>query len=256
MKFQDKIVMISGAGTGFGRVAAQRFADEGARLSLCDINADTMAETARMIGGDVLTSTVDVSSESDQQRWVGETVEKYGRIDIALNNAGVIHELKSILETPLSEYDRIMSINARGVFIALRSQIPVMIKQGGGVILNTGSVAGLIGAPAFGAYVASKHAVTGMTKTAALEYGKFGVRVNAICPAYADTPMLEGIADELKKPGEEDQETTYERLSKDLPLGRVGSTREIVDVMLLLCDPANTFMTGQCVAVDGGLTAN
>ena len=256
MRFKDKVVMISGAGTGFGRVAAQRFAEEGARLSLCDINADTLAETAGLVGGDVLTSTVDVSSEEDQQRWVDETVGKYGRIDIALNNAGVIHELKSMLNTPLSEYDRMMSINARGTFIGMRCEIPVMIKQGGGVILNTASVAGLIGAPAFGAYVASKHAVVGMTKTAALEYGKAGVRVNAICPAYADTPMLENIAQELKDPEENDQQTTYDRLSKGLPLGRVGSAREIVDVMLMMCDPSNTFMTGQCVAVDGGLTAN
>lgn len=256
MRFKDKVVMISGAGTGFGRVAAQRFAEEGARLSLCDINADTLAETAGLVGGDVLTSTVDVSSEEDQQRWVDETVGKYGRIDIALNNAGVIHELKSMLNTPLSEYDRMMSINARGTFIGMRCEIPVMIKQGGGVILNTASVAGLIGAPAFGAYVASKHAVVGMTKTAALEYGKAGVRVNAICPAYADTPMLENIAQELKAPEENDQQTTYDRLSKGLPLGRVGSAREIVDVMLMMCDPSNTFMTGQCVAVDGGLTAN
>lgn len=256
MKFKDKVVMISGAATGFGRVAAQRFAEEGARLSLCDIKPDTLAETAASIDGDVITSTVNVSSEEDQQRWVAETVAKYGRIDIALNNAGVIHQLKSMLETPLSEYDRMMTVNARGTFIGMRCEIPVMIKQGGGVILNTASVAGLIGAPAFGAYVASKHAVVGMTKTAALEYGRFGIRVNAICPAYADTPMLENIAEELKKPDDADQQTTYERLSKGLPLGRVGSAREIVDVMLMMCDPSNTFMTGQCVAVDGGLTAN
>lgn len=256
MRFKDKVVMISGAATGFGRVAAQRFAEEGARLSLCDIKPDTLAETAASIDGDVITSTVNVSSEEDQQRWVAETVAKYGRIDIALNNAGVIHQLKSMLETPLSEYDRMMTVNARGTFIGMRCEIPVMIKQGGGVILNTASVAGLIGAPAFGAYVASKHAVVGMTKTAALEYGRFGIRVNAICPAYADTPMLENIAEELKKPDDADQQTTYERLSKGLPLGRVGSAREIVDVMLMMCDPSNTFMTGQCVAVDGGLTAN
>ena len=145
MRFKDKVVMISGAATGFGRVAAQRFAEEGARLSLCDIKPDTLAETAAMIDGDVITSTVNVSSEEDQQRWVAETVAKYGRIDIALNNAGVIHELKSMLETPLSEYDRMMTVNARGTFIGMRCEIPVMIKQGGGVILNTASVAGLIG---------------------------------------------------------------------------------------------------------------
>ena len=256
MRFKDKVVLLSGAASGFGREAALRFAAQGARLSLSDINVDGLAETAGMIDADVMTTIVDVREEDQQNQWVAQTVEKMGRIDYAINNAGVIHELKSLLKTPVDEFDRMMAINARGVFIGMRAQVPVMIEQGGGVILNTASVAGLIGAPAFGAYVASKHAVVGLTKTAALEYGKFGIRINAICPAYADTPMLEAIAEELKQPGENDQQDTYDRLSKGLPLGRVGEAEEIVDAMMLICDPSNTFMTGQGVAGDGGLTAN
>lgn len=255
MRFEDKVVMISGAASGFGRVAAQKFAAEGARLSLSDVNSEGLAETAGMFTGDVLTCKVNVAEQADQQRWTSDTVERFGRIDVAVNNAGVIHDLASIVKTPLDEYDRMMSINARGVFIALQCQMPVMREQGGGTILNTASVAGLIGACEFGAYVASKHAVVGLTKTAALEGGRHGIRVNAICPAYAQTPMLEDIVEDLgssKAYGDQ----AGEMLAKHLPLGRVGSAEEIVDVMLMLCDPANSFMTGQCVAVDGGLTAN
>ena len=255
MRFQDKVVMISGAASGFGRVAAQKFAAEGARLSLSDVNAEGLAETAGMVAGDVLTCEVNVAEQADQQRWTSETVEKFGRVDVGVNNAGVIHDLASIVKTPLDEYDRMMSINARGVFIALQCQMQVMREQGGGTILNTASVAGLIGAREFGAYVASKHAVVGLTKTAALEGGRHGIRVNAICPAYAQTPMLEDIVEDLgssKAYGDQ----AGDMLARHLPLGRVGSAEEIVDVMLMLCDPANSFMTGQCVAVDGGLTAS
>lgn len=255
MRFQDKVIMISGAASGFGRVAAQRFANEGAKLSISDVNTDGLAETAAMIDGQIMTHQVDVAEEDQQQRWINETVHRYGQVDIAVNNAGVLHELKSILETPVSEYDRMMRINARGVYVALQAQVPVMMKAGGGIILNTASVAGLIGAQGFGAYVASKHAVVGLTKTAAIEYGPAGIRINAICPAFADTPMLEEIADRRKKTPDEDQQKVYDRLSKGLPLGRVGAAGEIIETMLMLCDPANTFMTGQCVAVDGGLTA-
>ncbi len=255
MRFQDKVVMISGAASGFGRVAAQRFAQEGAQLSISDVNTDGLAETAAMIGGDVMTHKVDVAEEEDQRRWINDTLEHFGKLDIAVNNAGVLHELKSILETPVSEYDRMMRINARGIYVALQAQVPVMAKAGGGIILNTASVAGLIGAQGFGAYVASKHAVVGLTKTAAIEYGPVGVRINAICPAFADTPMLEKIADRRKKTPDEDQQQVYERLSKGLPMQRVGEAEEIIETMLMMCDPVNTFMTGQCVAVDGGLTA-
>lgn len=255
MRFQNKVVMISGAASGFGRAAAQRFAGEGALISISDNDADGLAQTAAMIDGDVMIHKVDVAEVEDQRRWVDATHAHFAKVDIAVNNAGVLHELKSILDTPVSEYDRMMRVNARGIYVALQAQVPVMAKNGGGIILNTASVAGLIGAQGFGAYVASKHAVVGLTKTAAIEYGPVGVRINAICPAFADTPMLEKIADRRKKTPDEDQEKVYARLSKGLPMQRVGEADEIVETMLMLCDPANTFMTGQCVAVDGGLTA-
>ncbi|MEM9061745.1 MAG: glucose 1-dehydrogenase [Pseudomonadota bacterium] len=255
MRFEGSVVMLSGAASGFGAVAAERFAAEGARLSLCDINGEDLAATAAGLDAEVLTSTVDVSSMADQQRWMDETVARFGRVDVAVNNAGVIHDLSSIVKTSLDEFDRMMSINARGVFISLKCQIPVMREQGEGVILNTASVAGLIGAREFGAYVASKHAVVGLTKTAALEVGRHKIRVNAICPAYAQTPMLDDIVADMAG-SEAYSDQAREKLGKHLPLQRLASAREIVDVMLMICDPANSFMTGQCIAVDGGLTAN
>ena len=255
MRFQDKVVMLSGAASGFGRTAAKRFAAEGAKLSLCDVNMDGLEQTAAMIGADVLCTKVDVSDESQQQAWMTATLQKFGCVDIAVNNAGVLHKLQSILETPVDEYDRMMRINARGTYVALQTQVPVMIGQGGGIILNMASVAGLIGAQGFGAYVASKHAVVGLTKTAAIEYAPAKVRINAICPAFGDTPMLEVIADRRKKTPDEDRKAVYDRLTMGLPMRRVGTADEIVNSMLMLCDPANTFLTGQCVAVDGGLTA-
>lgn len=247
--------MISGAGSGFGRLAAQRFGAEGARLSLADRDAGKLAETIASLDAEAVSSVVDVSSEQEQRDWATATVERFGGIDIALNNAGVIHSLQRLHELPAAEFDRMMAVNARGVFLGMKAQLPVMMAANGGSILNTASVAGLVGAGHFGAYVASKHAVVGLTRTAADEYARYGIRVNAICPAFAETSMLERVAGELKRDEAESLTETYGRLSGRVPMRRVGTTDEIVDAMLLISDPANTFMTGQAIAVDGGLSA-
>ena len=255
-KFSDQVVLLSGAASGFGRLAAKRFAAEGAKLSLCDLDANGLADTvAHLDCADVVSTRVDVSSEADQARHVAETLDRFGRIDIALNNAGIFTELKRIEDTSVDEFDRMMAINARGVFLALKAQLPVMAKAGKGCILNTASVAGLTGSGYCAAYSASKHAVVGLTKAEADEYSRFGVRVNAICPAFAKTPMLFGFADTLGAKRGENRDATYDRLSGRIPMGRVGESEEIVEAMLLICDPANTFMTGQAIAVDGGLSA-
>ena len=255
-RFDGQVVLLSGAASGFGRLAAQRLAAEGALLSLCDLDADGLAETVGLLGGaDVLSSVVDVADEADQARHVAETVKRFGRLDIALNNAGIFTELKRIQDTSVDEFDRMMAINARGVFLALKAQLPVMAAAKQGCILNTASVAGITGSGYCAAYSASKHAVVGLTKAAANEYSRYGVRVNAICPAFAKTPMLFGFADTMAAKRGEDRDAAYDRLSGRIPMGRVGESEEIVEAMLLICDPANTFMTGQAIAVDGGLSA-
>lgn len=255
-RFDGKSILLSGAASGFGRLAAERFAAEGARLVLTDRDEAGLAETVASLGGaDVLTLAGDVADETHHARLVEDTIDRFGTLDIAVNNAGIFTELKKIEHTTADEFDRMMTINARGVFLALKTQLPVMANAGGGAILNTASAAGITGAGYCAAYAASKHAVVGLTKSAADEYSRYGVRVNAICPSFAKTPMLFGFADTLADKYAEDREDTYNRLSGRVPMGRVGEAHEIVEAMLLILDPRNTFMTGQAIAVDGGLTA-
>lgn len=256
MRFLEKVVMISGAASGFGRLAARQFAAEGAKLSLSDIDADGLADTARMVSEvPHLTCQIDVRTESDHARWVAETREAFGRIDIALNNAGAGQPMTRIPDTPVEEFDRMMAINARGVFLAMKHQLPVMAEARGGAILNTASAAGLVGSGHLAAYAASKHAVVGLTRAAADEYARYNVRVNAICPSFAVTPLFDEMADEIAEARGESREDAYGRIAGRIPMRRVAGPEEVVSVMLSIVDPANTFMTGQAISVDGGLTA-
>ncbi len=256
MRFDEKTVLISGAASGFGRLAAMRFAGEGAKLSLCDRDGDGLAALTQELGGaEVLTQVVDVSSAVDQEAHVAATLDRFGALDIAVNNAGIFTEMKRLPDTTLDEYEEMMAVNGRGVFLALKYQLPVMAAAGGGSIVNTASVAGITGAGYCAAYAASKHAVVGLTKAAADEYARFGVRVNALCPAFARTAMLYGFTDKMGAQKGEGREDTLDRISGRIPMGRVGEADEVVNVMLMLADPGNSFMTGQAIAVDGGLTA-
>lgn len=255
-RFKDKTVLLSGAASGFGRLAAHRFAAEGAKLSLTDRDEAGLVETAASLkDADILYIAGDVSDEDHHIDVVKRTLDHFGSLDIALNNAGIFTELKRIDQTTADEFDRMMMVNARGVFLALKAQLPAMVKAGGGSILNTASVAGITGAGHCAAYSASKHAVVGLTKSAADEYSRHNVRVNAICPSFAKTPMLFSFADTLADKYGEGREDAYDRLSGRIPMGRMGEAEEIVEAMLLILDPANTFMTGQAIAVDGGLSA-
>lgn len=255
-RFEAKRVLITGAASGFGRLAAERFAAEGARLVLADIAEAGLAETAgRLPGADCLTMRVDVSAEDQQRRLVEAAVKRFGGLDIALNNAGAGAPLARLPDTPTAEFDRMMAINARGVFLGMKFQLPVIAEAGGGAILNTASAAGVVGAGMLSAYAASKHAVVGLTRAAADEYARSNVRVNAICPSFAVTPLFDEMADEIAGARHESREAAYKRIAGRIPMRRVAEPEEIVAVMLMLCDPANTFMTGQAVSVDGGLTA-
>ena len=253
MTFDGKVVMISGAASGFGRLAAQRFAEQGARLSLADIDQRGLAETAS--GLDALTVQVDVTSPADQARWAEETVAAYNTIDIALNNAGIVTRMARVPDLPVEDFDRMMAINVRGVFLGMQQQLPVMAKAGGGAILNTASAAGLLGAGYLAAYAASKHAVIGLTRSAADEYARHNVRVNAVCPSFADTPMLDQIADEMADGRDMDRAGATGRITGRVPMRRAATADEVVQAMLWIVDPANSFMTGQAVSIDGGLTA-
>lgn len=243
--FADTVIAISGAASGFGKLLAARLSDAGAKLSLSDINHAALCEASAALGDDVLLHACNVADEAQVREWIDRTLSAFGRIDIAINNAGIGTPMKSLLETTEADMDHSFNVNAKGVFFGMKYQIPAMVKQGGGSILNVASMAGLNGAPKLTAYVAAKHAVIGITKTAALEYARHNVRVNAICPYFSPTPLVtEGVDKNLA-----------ERLALAAPMKRLGSPEEMVTAMLNIVDPANSYMTGQAIAVDGGVSA-
>jgi NAD(P)-dependent dehydrogenase (short-subunit alcohol dehydrogenase family) len=253
-RYQGKVVLITGAASGFGRRAAERFAAEGASLVLADIQKAGLDQTLATVmgaGAEAIGQVTDVSKAADVQALVDAGVARFGRLDVALNNAGVAHGTIKLVDTDEALMRRMFDVNVMGVFNGMKSQIPVMERQGSGVILNTASVAGVTGAPLLAAYAAAKHAVIGLTKTAAAEVARKGLRINAICPAFAETPML---TDSLNQPGRSHEETVA-RLVQTMPMRRPGTADEIVQAMLWICSPENSFMTGHALVVDGGLTA-
>jgi NAD(P)-dependent dehydrogenase (short-subunit alcohol dehydrogenase family) len=256
--FDGKVVQITGAASGFGALAAAEFAREGAKLLLSDVNGDGLAEVARnleSLGAEVVTDAFSVSDDAAMAAHVAKGVDAFGRLDVALNNAGIGGGLRRLHEIPLEDYDRIMEINARGVFIGMRHQLPVMLGQGAGAILNTASAAGLVGSGQLAAYAASKHAVIGMTKAAADEVARKGIRVNAICPSFASTPMVEAMGDTMGERHGISREEAYNVIASRVPMRRVAEPMEVVQAMLWIVSDANTFMTGQSISIDGGLTA-
>ncbi len=246
--FRDRVVLVTGAASGFGRLLAGTLAGAGARLVLGDIDRAGLDEVQRGLaaqGGEVAVRSCDVTRESDVQALVAAAVESFGRLDIAVNNAGATGEMKALVDTDEADLDACYAVNAKGVFFGLKHQIRQMLVQGEGIILNVASVAGIGAAPKLTAYAAAKHAVVGMTRTAAVEYARRNIRVNAICPFYSPTPLVteSGINDRL------------EFLAQGSPMKRLGAPEEMVQAMLMLIAPENSYMTGQAIAVDGGLSA-
>ena len=258
-RFDGATVLITGAGRGLGATAARRFADEGADLVLCDRDGATLKETAEALrrdGARVETLAADVSQESTAQALVERAVQTFGRLDVAVNNAGVSHPFRKLVDLTGDDLQLMLSVNVFGVFYGLKHQIPAMERshvQTGrvGAILNVASVAGIVGAPLLGAYVAAKHAVVGLTKTAAVETARRGVRVNCICPAFTDTRMVTDFLHEMR--GGTDEAAA--RVVAAVPMRRLGEPDEIVQAMLFACSPENGFMTGHALALDGGLSA-
>ncbi len=258
MRYRDKVVLITGAASGFGRRAAERFAAEGAVLSLSDISEDKLTDVAaglREQGAEVVARRVDVSVEADIAGQIGETLTRFGRLDVAINNAGIGQVPLPVAGIDAELFDRIMAVNARGVFLGMKHQIPPMKAAGGGAILNVASAAGLVGAGMLSAYAASKHAVVGLTRAAADETARFGVRVNALCPSFAVTPLFDDMADAVAEERGLSREDAYGRIAGRIPMRRVAEPDEIVQAMLWICAAENSFMTGQAVSIDGGLTA-
>lgn len=254
-RFKDRVVMITGAASGFGAAAARRFGEEGAHLCLSDINKDALFQSVTSLSERTFTEVFDVSDEAAMERHVAHILSRFGKLDIAINNAGMAHALIPLTALDCELFDNIMAVNARGVFLGMKYQLRAMEEQGEGVILNMSSAAGLVGAGHLAAYAASKHAVIGLTRAAADEVAYKGIRVNALCPSFAETPLFADIADDFAKRCGCTQEDAWARISARVPMKRVAHVDEIVQAMVWACDPENTFMTGQALSLDGGLTA-
>lgn len=253
-QFSGKSALVTGSGAGIGRAAALEFARQGAKVMVSDINAEGGEETVKMIradGGQATFRKADVSSKADVDALVSAVVEEFGRIDCAVNNAGIEGQIAPLTDQPEANYDAIMAINAKGTFLCLQAEIRHMLEAGGGSIVNLSSVAGLIGFPGLSPYVASKHAVIGMTKNAALEYGKAGIRVNAVCPGGIDTRMLDSLADQASAGAQ----SSSQMMDPLHPLGRIGTPQEVANLIVWLCSPQASFMLGAIVPVDGGFVA-
>ena len=249
---EGRISLVTGAGSGIGRATSLVMAREGATLVVSDINADSGEETLSAVkeaGGDGMFVHADVSRPDDVAALVGQVVSAYGRLDCAYNNAGIEGFMAGRLhEYPEDIWDRVIDINLKGVWLCLKHEIPQMLQQGSGAIVNTASGAGLVGSRQMSAYVASKHAVVGLTKAAALEYARDGIRVNAVCPGMIDTPMVQRLIG--------GRNAEYEAtIPVRQPIGRLGTPEEIAESVTWLCSDAASLVTGLAMAVDGGFTA-
>ncbi|MEM7507822.1 MAG: SDR family oxidoreductase [Pseudomonadota bacterium] len=252
----DRVILISGAAGGIGAAAARALAADGARLVLTDL----AEEPLRALGEELDTETAilagDISRKATSEAWVGLARERFGRIDGAFNNAGIEHPLSWFAEMDEATSQRVMEVNVLGVQYAMQAQLAAMLAQvkageGGGAILNTASVAGVKGAPKLGTYAASKHAVVGLGRTAAIEYARFGLRVNTLCPAFVKTRMvMAGIVQDF-----DDEAEGLRKLASGIPLGRIGEVPEMIPAIRFALDPANTFFTGQEICLDGGMSA-
>ena len=252
LDFSGKTALITGAAQGFGALLARDLAERGASIIIGDIKSDAVQRVASEIndaGGAAVALECDVSKEADCRRMVETAMEQYGRLDIAVNNAGIAGQLAYLDELEEADMDRHFAVNAKSVQFGMKYQLRQMRQQGGGSILNVSSMAGIGAAPKAASYAAAKHAVIGLTKTAAFEYAKYNIRVNANCPFYA-SPAL--VTDMAQASGIDDADAF---LGRGSPMRRIAEPAEIVNVMLLLLSPGNTFMSGQAIAVDGGASA-
>lgn len=253
LDFSGKVALITGASSGFGRLLAQELGKRGARLVLGDINEADLMTLADELGGagiEVCARRCDVSVEEDCAALAELAQAEFGQLDLAVNNAGIAPPMMAIEETDETEMDRQYNVNVKGILFGLKYQLPLMRQRGDGAILNVSSMAGLGGAPKIASYSAAKHAVIGLTKTAAVENARHGVRVNAICPFFTLTPMVTDI----ETPGVSQQDF-HSFLASGCPMKRLGKPEEVVAAMLMLLSPQMTYVTGQALAVDGGLSA-
>lgn len=255
MDFKNKVALITGAGNGIGRAAALTFAKYGAKVVAVDrdsASAERVAATIKQQGGEAHPVTADVTRSADVQAYVKAALDAYGRIDCFFNNAGIEGAVKPLAEYDEAVFDQVINVNVKGVFLGLRHVLPVLIKQKSGAVVNTASIAGLVGTPGMGAYVASKHAVIGLTKAASGEVARAGVRVNAVCPGPIDTRMIHALEGQMNP---SNPDSVGDRYKSSLPIGRYGTAEEIANLVVFLCSDLAGNTTGAQYVADGGRTA-
>lgn len=249
--FTNQVAFITGAGSGIGRATALAFAKAGASVAVSDINRTSGPDVVSQIhqlGGNALFVVCDVAVPAQIEAAIRQTVDAYGQLDIGINNAGIGGKYGRLTEQTQQDFDQIMAINVGGVFYGMQCQIQQMLAQtGGGRIVNVSSIAGVRGMPMGAPYSASKHAVIGLTKTAALEYARQRIRINAVCPVYTHSAMVDELIQQAP--------AMEEKMRRIIPMGRFGQPEEIAQAILWLCSNENTFVTGQAIQLDGGLTA-
>ena len=250
---EGRVALVTGAASGIGRATALVFADEGAKLLLADVDGAGGGETVRLAGergAEAFFITCDVSDSALVEALVEGCVERFGRLDCAFNNAGIGGESARLADYDEEAWNRVLAVNLTGVFLCMKSELRQMVTQGGGAIVNAASLVGVMGYPNLGAYNAAKHGVVGLTRTAALEYASHGIRVNAVCPGWIETPL---VMDSGPQPASIPE--VYEALAGLMPLGRLGKPEEVAAAVAWLCSDASSFVTGHPLLVDGGALA-
>ncbi|MEC5424810.1 SDR family NAD(P)-dependent oxidoreductase [Virgibacillus sp. C22-A2] len=248
-RLSGKVAVITGGAGGIGKVTAERFLKEGAKVVLVDLFEESLSKAKEELAsfGEILTVQADVSKESEVENYVKKAVEHFGKIDVFFNNAGIEGKVAPLVDQKMEDFDQVMSVNVRGTYLGLKYVLPIMTKQGDGSVINTSSVAGLNGSPGVSPYIASKHAVVGITKAAAIEVANANVRVNSIHPSPVNTRMMRSL--------EEGMNVEEETLAKSIPLGRYGESSDIANLVLFLASDDSTFITGVQYRVDGGMGA-
>jgi NAD(P)-dependent dehydrogenase (short-subunit alcohol dehydrogenase family) len=249
LDFNGKVALVTGAASGMGLATAHAFAEAGAAVVLADVKEDAVKAAAHTLvaaGHKTLAVCCDVSDDAQVSAMVERTVAAFGRLDAAFNNAGVMARIAPVTESTRDDWDRVIGINLRGVWACMKHELRQMERQGSGAIVNNASVGALTGNPGIAAYIASKHGVVGLTRTAALEVVRRGIRVNAVNPGLIDTPIARDVV--------AGDERAYAELEKHVPIGRAGHPKEIASAVLWLCSPGASYVVGQALTVDGGMT--
>ena len=249
LDFTGKVALVTGAASGMGLATAQAFAEAGAAVVLADFREpEVIAEAQKLVaaGHRAIAVRCDVSDDGEVESMVNRTVSEFARLDVAFNNAGVMARIAPTADSTRQEWDRVIGINLRGVWSCMKYELRQMERQGSGAIVNNASVGALTGNPGIGSYIASKHGVVGLTRTAALEYIKRGIRVNAINPGLIDTQIARDVVS--------GNEEAYNDIAKNVPIGRAGRPEEIASAVLWLCSPAASYVVGHALTVDGGMT--